>query len=149
MAGAGLVAEAAGAGFGEESLTDKELVMHFLRQEEEEEERQRREDEASLALARELKHDVDSASAPPLEVVHVAGELLKSLVQDADQHAGPGQLQKTQARDKDAEAIVEQVLRMQVRILFFVRTLVCELLVACAIRLKSDTRTRVILLFIC
>ena len=63
--------------------------MQSLRQEEEEERRQR-EDEASLALARELKHDVDPASAPPLEEVQVAAELLEPLVQDADQHAGPG-----------------------------------------------------------
>ena len=132
-----------------ESLTDEELAKQIYRQEEEEEERRQREDEASLALARELKHDVDPASAPPLEEVHVAAELLEPLARDPDQHAGPGQVQNNQAQDKDAEAIVEQVLRMQVRILFFVRTLVCELLVACAIRLKSDTRTRVILLFIC
>ena len=135
MAGAGVVAEAAGAG-----LTDEELAMQFLRQEEEEEERRQREDEASLALARELQHQVDPASAPPLE----------EEAQDPDQHAGPGQVQNNQAQDKDAEAIVEQTLRMQVPVLFFVRAaLVCELLVACAIRLKSDTRTRVILLFIC
>jgi hypothetical protein len=152
MDGAGVVAEAAGAGLGEEArpslglgcLTDEELAMQSLRQEEEEEERRQREDEASLALARELKHEVDPASAPPLEEVHVAGELLEPLAQDADQHAGPGQVQKNQAQDKDAEAIVEQTLRMQVPVLFFVRALVRELLVACAVRLKSDTRTRVI-----
>jgi hypothetical protein len=98
-----------------------------------------------LALARELQHQVDPASAPPLEEVHVAGELLEPLAQDADQHAGPGQVQNNQAQDKDTEAIVEQTLRMQVPVLFFVRAaLVCELLVACAIRLKSDTQTQVI-----
>jgi hypothetical protein len=154
MDGAGVVAEAAGAGLGEEArpsrdglgcLTDEELAMQSLRQEEEEEERRQREDEASLALARELKHEVNPASAPPLEEVHVvAGELLEPLAQDADQHAGPIQVQKNQAPDKDAEAIVEQTLRMQVPVLFFVRALVRELLVACAVRLKSDTRTRVI-----
>jgi hypothetical protein len=37
MAGAGVFAEAAGAGLGEESLTDEKLAMHFLRQEEAEE----------------------------------------------------------------------------------------------------------------
>ena len=119
MAGAGVVAEAAGAGLGDESLTDEELAMQFLRQEEEEERRQR-EDEASLALARELKHDVDPASAPPLEEVQVAAELLEPLARDADQHAGPGQVQNNQALDKDTEVIVERALRMQVPVLFFV-----------------------------
>jgi hypothetical protein len=148
MTGVGVVAEAARAGLGEESLTDEELAMQFLFQEVDEEERHQREDETSLTLARELKHDVDPSSAPPLEEVHVAGELLEPLAQDADQHAGPGQVQKNQALDKDAEAIVEQALRMQVPILFFVRAaLVCELLVACAIRLKSDTRTQMIFIF--
>ena len=120
MDGAGVVAEAAGAGLGDESLTDEELAMQFLRQEEEEEERRQREDEASLALARELKHDVDPASAPPLEEVQVAAELLEPLAQDADQHAGPGQVQNNQALDKDTEVIVERALRMQVPVLFFV-----------------------------
>ena len=117
MAGAGDVAEAAGAG-----LTDEELAMQSLRQEEEEEEeRRQREDEASLALARELQHQVDPASAPPLEEVQVAAELLEPLARDPDQHAGPGQVQNNQALDKDTEAIVERALRMQVPVLFFVR----------------------------
>ena len=121
MDGAGVVAEAAGAGLGDESLTDEELAMQFLIQEEEEQERRQREDEASLALARELQHQVDPASAPPLEEVQVAAELLEPLARDPDQHAGPGQVQNNQALDKDTEAIVERALRMQVPVLFFVR----------------------------
>jgi hypothetical protein len=53
--------------------------------------------------------DLEVSSAPRLRKFPGAGESRASLGQDADQHAGPGQVQINQAQDKEAEATVPHI----------------------------------------
>jgi len=66
-------------------------------------------EEAGMFVGTHGLHDVEPASAPPLEEVHVAGVLLEQLDRGADQHAEPDQGRKDESLDKKAEATVTHI----------------------------------------